>query len=59
LLNEELNSLYLSQNIIWVIKSRGLRWSGHVKRMRGIRNPHKILVGGLEGKAPFRITRHR
>ena len=31
--NEELNDLYSSPNIVWVIKSRRLRWPGHVARM--------------------------
>ena len=35
--NEELNDLYCSPNIIWVIKSRRMRWAGHVVRMgRGV-----------------------
>jgi len=31
--NEELNDLYSSPNIVWVIKSRRMRWAGHVARM--------------------------
>jgi len=31
--NEELNDLYYSPDIVWVIKSRGMRWTGHVARM--------------------------
>ena len=31
--NEKLNDLYSSPNIVWVIKSRRLRWAGHVARM--------------------------
>jgi hypothetical protein len=31
--NDELHSLYSSQNIVWVIKSRRMRWAGHVARM--------------------------
>ena len=31
--NEELNDLYASPNIVWVIKSRRMRWAGHVERM--------------------------
>jgi len=31
--NEELNDLYCSPNILWVIKSRRMRWAGHVARM--------------------------
>jgi hypothetical protein len=34
LCNEELNDLYSSSNIVRVIKSRRMRWAGHVKRMR-------------------------
>jgi hypothetical protein len=33
--NEELNDLYCSPNIVWVIKWRRMRWAGHVARMRG------------------------
>jgi len=33
LYNEELNDLYTSPNIVWVIKSRRMRWAGHVTRM--------------------------
>jgi len=33
ILNEELNDLYSSPNIIWVIKSRWMRWVGHVARL--------------------------
>jgi len=32
--NEELNDIYSSPNIVWVIKSRRMRWAGHVERMR-------------------------
>ena len=31
--NEELNDLYCSPNIVWVIKSRRMRWVGHVARI--------------------------
>ena len=31
--NEELNDLYSSNNIVWVMKSRRMRWAGHVARM--------------------------
>ena len=33
--NEELNDLYSSLNIVWVIKSRRMRWTGHVARVQG------------------------
>jgi hypothetical protein len=48
--NEELNDLYSSPNIIWVIKSRRMRWAGHVVRMREQRGAHGILVGRPEGR---------
>ena len=54
--NEELNDLYCSQNIIWVIKSRRVRWAGHVARM-GRRGVYRVLVGKPEGKRP--LGRHR
>jgi len=31
--NKELNDLYSSSNIVWVLKSRRIRWAGHVVRM--------------------------
>ena len=43
--NEELNDLYCSLNFVWVIKSRRLRWAGHVARMEEGRSVHKVLVG--------------
>jgi len=48
--NEELNYLYSSPNIIWVIKSRRIRWAGHVARMRESRGVCMVLVGMTEGK---------
>jgi len=46
--NEELNDLYASPKIIRVIKSRRMRWAGHVAR-RG-RGVYRVLVGKPEGK---------
>jgi hypothetical protein len=46
--NEELHNLYASPNIIRVIKSRRMRWAGHVTRMGEIRNAYVILVGNPE-----------
>ena len=43
--NEELHSLYHSSNIVRVIKSRRLRWAGHVSRMEEGRSAFKILTG--------------
>jgi len=46
--NEELHNLYTSPNIIRVIKSRGMRWVGHVAHMGEIRSVYSILVGKPE-----------
>jgi hypothetical protein len=50
--NEELNELYSSPNIIQVIKSRRMRWAGHVARMGEGRGAYRILVGRPEGRRP-------
>jgi hypothetical protein len=51
--NEELNNLYCSPSIIRIIKSRRMRWAGHVARMGEKRNAYRILVGKPEGKRPL------
>ena len=43
--NEELHGLYRSPNIVRVIKSRRLRWAGHVARMEESRSAFKIVTG--------------
>jgi hypothetical protein len=43
--NEELHNLYSSPNIIRMIKSRRMRWAGHVSRRGATRNAYRILVG--------------
>ena len=43
--DEELHILYRSPNIVRVIKSRRLRWAGHVARMEEGRSAFKILTG--------------
>jgi hypothetical protein len=48
--NEEFRNLYSSQNIIRQIKSRRMRWAGHVARMGEERKLYKDLVGKPEGK---------
>ena len=48
--NEELHSLYRLPNIVRVIKSRILRWAGHVARMEEARSAFNILVGKPIGK---------
>jgi hypothetical protein len=48
--NKELYALYSSPNIIRVIKSRRLRWAGHVARMEETRGAYRALVGKPEGR---------
>jgi hypothetical protein len=57
--NEELNNLYCSPNIAGVIKSRRVRWAGHVARMGQRRGVYRILVGKPEGRRPLERSRHR
>jgi hypothetical protein len=47
--NEEFHNLYPSPNIIRMIKSRRMRWAGHVARMGEKRNTYRILVGKPKG----------
>jgi len=51
--HEELNYLYPSPNIIRVIKTRRMRWAGHVAGLWERRGVYRVLVGNLEGKRPF------
>jgi len=48
--NEELNYLYSSSNVVRVIKSRRMRWAGHVARMGEGRGVYRVLVGKPEGR---------
>jgi len=57
--NEELNDLYSSPNIVWVIKLRRMRWAGHVAHMGEGRGVYRVLVGKPEGKRPMGRPRHR
>jgi hypothetical protein len=51
--NKELHDLYPSPSIIRIIKSRRMRWAGHVARIGEERNVHRLLVGKPEGKRPL------
>jgi hypothetical protein len=57
--NEELHILYSSPNIIRQIKSRKIRWAGHVARMGEERNVYRALMGKPEGKRPLGRPRRR
>jgi hypothetical protein len=57
--NEELHNLYSSPSIIRMIKSRRMRWAGHVARMGMNRNSYRILVGNPEGNRPLGRSRRR
>ncbi|KAJ4433925.1 hypothetical protein ANN_16239 [Periplaneta americana] len=57
--NAELHALYSSPDIIRNIKSRRLRWAGHVARMGESRNAYRVLVGRPEGKRPLGRPRRR
>jgi hypothetical protein len=57
--NEELYDLYCSPNIFRVIKSRRMRYAGHVARMGERRGVYRILVGKPEGKMPRGRPRRR
>ena len=57
--NEELSDLYSSPNIVRVIKSRRMRWAGHMARMSEERGAYRVLVGKPEGKRPLGRPRRR
>jgi hypothetical protein len=57
--NKELHALYPSPNIIRVIKSRRLRWAGHVAHMGERRGAYRALVGKSEGRRPLGRPRRR
>jgi hypothetical protein len=57
--NEELHDLYSSPSIIRIIKSRRMRWTGHVARMGENRKAYSLLVGKPEGKRPLGRPRRK
>ena len=56
---EELNDLHSSPNTVRIVKSRRMRWAGHVARMEEGRGVHKVLVGKPDGKRPLGRPRRR
>jgi hypothetical protein len=57
--NGELHNLYSSPDIIRQIKSRRMRWAGHVARIGEGRNVYRVLMGKPEGKRPLERPRRR
>jgi len=57
--NEELSDTYSLPNIEGVVKSRRMRWAGHVARMTEGRGVHRVLVGKPEGRRPLGRPRRR
>ena len=57
--NEELNDLYSSPNIVREIKSRRMRWAGHVARMGEERGVYRVSLGKPEGWRPPERPRRR
>jgi hypothetical protein len=55
--NEELRDLYSSLSIIRIIKSRWMRWAGHVAQIGEVRNAYRLLLGIPEGKETARKTK--
>jgi hypothetical protein len=59
LYNGELHNLYSSPDIIRQIKSRRMRWTGHVAHMGEGRNVYRVLMGKPKGKRPLERPKHR
>ena len=57
--NEEMNDLYFSPIIVRLIKSRRMRWAGHIACMGERKGLYRVLVGKPEGKRPIGRPRHR
>jgi hypothetical protein len=51
--------IYSSPSIVQVIKSRRMRWAGHVAQMEKGKGVYRVLVGKPEGKRPMGRPRHR
>jgi hypothetical protein len=57
--NEELDDVYSLPNIVQAVKSRIMRWAGHVAHMGEERGVHRVLVGKPEGNRPLGRPRRR
>ena len=57
--NEQLNDLYSSPSVVRVIKSKRMRWAGHVAYIVARRDLYRVLVGKPEGRRPLGRPRHR
>jgi hypothetical protein len=57
--SEELHNLYSSTDIIRQVKSRRMRWAGHVSRVGEERKVYKVLVGKPKGNRPLGRRRRR
>jgi len=57
--DEELNDLHCSPNIVRVMKSRRMRWAGHVARMGEMKGVYRVLVGKPVGKRPLGRPKRR
>jgi hypothetical protein len=56
---EKLHNLYFSPDIIRMMKSKRIRWAGHIILMRMWRNTYRVSVGKPEGKRPLGRPRRR
>jgi hypothetical protein len=55
--NEELHSLYSSPDVIRMIKSRRMRWAGHITQLGEKRNEYRLFMGKPEGRRPLERER--
>jgi hypothetical protein len=57
--NDRMNDLYALPSSVRVVKSRRMRWAGHMTHMGEERGVHRVLVGKPEGKRPLGRPRRR
>ena len=58
-LHNDLNDLYCSPSIVWIIRSRRMRWTGHLARKGKRRGVYRVLVRKTGGKRPLGRRKHR